>query len=71
MTIPVERNEDALQSALRVARENEARWMEMSPKSSADSEGMDQWAGVARLRRLEVERLEALLKATAKLSSSP
>lgn len=66
MTIPAERNQDALRSALRVARENEARWMEMSPKSSADSEGIEHWAGIARLRRLEVERLEALLKEIAR-----
>ncbi len=52
---------DALTAALRAARENEQRWMELSPDPSADGERMEQWRSVARLRRLEVERIEALL----------
>ena len=45
-----------------VARENENRWMELSPEASADGERMAQWASVAKLRRIEVERIEALLR---------
>lgn len=52
---------DELQFALRIARENEDRWLKMSPESSADIERIEQWASIARLRRLEVERIEALL----------
>ena len=52
---------EALQAALRVARENENRWMEISAEFSADAERMEQWTSTARLRRLEVERIEALL----------
>lgn len=33
----------------------------MSPEFSPDSELMEQWTGTAKLRRLEVERIEALL----------
>jgi hypothetical protein len=51
----------ALQSALRVALENEKRWREMQAECSTDSEAMEQWAATAKLRRLEVERLEATL----------
>ena len=53
----------ALQSALRAARENEKRWREMQAEFSTDSEAMEQWAATAKLRRLEVERLEAILAA--------
>jgi hypothetical protein len=35
--------------------------MEMSPEFSADSERMEQWISTARLRRLEVERIESIL----------
>jgi len=38
----------------------------MSPDFSSDSERMEQWTSTAKLRRLEVERIEALL---ARLSS--
>ena len=69
MTLPKQQSADALQIALRAARENEARWMEMSPEVSADSERMEQWASTAKLRRLEVERIEALLAKTAEPSS--
>jgi hypothetical protein len=51
----------ALQATLQVARENENRWMEISPDFSADAERMEQWSSTAKLRRFEVERLEALL----------
>ena len=67
--LPKERSAEALQSALRAARENEARWLEMSPEFSADGERMAQWASTAKLRRFEVERIEALLAEVA--TSSP
>jgi hypothetical protein len=56
---------EVLQAALRVARENENRWMEISAEFSTDTERMEQWASTARLRRLEVERIEALLVGAA------
>jgi hypothetical protein len=52
---------EAHQAALRVAHENENRWMEISAEFSTDAERMEQWTSTARLRRLEVERIEALL----------
>jgi hypothetical protein len=61
MDMPREQSADALQSALRAARENENRWVGMSPEFSSDSERMEQWTSTAKLRRLEVERIEALL----------
>jgi hypothetical protein len=61
MDIPREQSADSLQSALRAARENENRWVEMSSEFSSDSERMEQWTSTAKLRRLEVERIEALL----------
>jgi hypothetical protein len=33
----------------------------MSPQFSSDSERMEQWTSTAKLRRHEVERIEALL----------
>ena len=54
-----------LQVALKAARENESRWMEISADFSADPERMEQWSSTARLRRLEVERIEALLAGAA------
>jgi hypothetical protein len=60
-----EQSADALQSALRTARENENRWVGMSPEFTSDSERMEQWASTAKLRRLEVERIEALLAKTS------
>lgn len=71
MTTPIERRDDALRSALRVARENEQRWMEISPEYFADPERIGQWASVAKLRRLEVERIEALLAEMVEPSKSP
>jgi len=61
MTTPIDTDGEALRSALRAARENAERWMEMYPQSPADSEEMEQWRSTARLRRSEVERLEILL----------
>ena len=61
MDMPSEQSADALQSALRAARENENRWVGMSPEFSSDSERMEQWTSTAKLRRHEVERIEALL----------
>jgi hypothetical protein len=52
---------ETLQAALKAARENEKRWMEISAEFSTDAERMEQWTSTARLRRLEVERIEALL----------
>ncbi len=52
---------DDVQTALKAARENENRWMEVSPDFPTDAERMEQWSSTAKLRRLEVERLEALL----------
>jgi hypothetical protein len=56
---------EALQAALRVARENENRWMEISAEFSTDPERMEQWSSTAKLRRLEVERIEAFLAGAA------
>ena len=56
---------EALQAALRVARENENRWMEISAEFSTDPERMEQWSSTAKLRRLEVERIAALLAGAA------
>ena len=52
---------EVLQATLRVARENENRWMEISSEFSIDAERMEQWSSTAKLRRFEVERIEALL----------
>jgi hypothetical protein len=58
---------EALQATLRVARENENRWMEISPDFSADAERMEQWSSTAKLRRFEIERIEALLAGAREL----
>jgi hypothetical protein len=71
ITPPKDQSADELQSALSAARENENRWLEISPEVAADSQGMEQWASTAKLRRLEVERLEALLAGLPGPSSSP
>ena len=71
MTLPKERSADALQIALRAARENETRWMEISPEFSDDGERMEQWASTAKLRRLEVERIETLLAEVENPSPGP
>jgi hypothetical protein len=56
---------ETLQVALKAARENENRWMEISADFSTDPERMEQWSSTAKLRRLEVERIEALLAEAA------
>ena len=56
---------EELQVALKAARENENRWMEISADFSTDPERMEQWSSTAKLRRLEVERIEALLAEAA------
>ena len=56
---------EALQAALRVAHVNENRWMEISAEFSTDPDRMEQWSSTAKLRRLEVERIEALLDGAA------
>ena len=71
MDSPQEQSADALQSALRAARENENRWVAMSPEFTSDSERMEQWASTAKLRRHEVERIEALLASTNEPSGFP
>jgi hypothetical protein len=69
--LPNERSADALQIALRAARENEARWMEMSPEFSGDGDRMEQWASTAKLRRLEIKRIEILLAEVDNPSPGP
>ena len=71
MDIPRELSADALQSALRTARENENRWVGMSPEFTSDIERMEQWASTAKLRRIEVERIETLLAEVADSSPGP
>lgn len=71
MTLQKERSADALQIALRAARENEASWMEISPEISADSDRMEQWASTAKPRRLEIERIESLLAEAENPSPGP
>jgi hypothetical protein len=56
---------ETLQAALKAARENESRWMEISADFSTDPERMEQWSSTAKLRRLEVERIETLLTGAA------
>ena len=64
-----DRQIEALQAALKAARENENRWMEISAEFSTDAERMEQWSSTAKLRRLEVERLEALLASAVETCS--
>ena len=42
--------------------------MEVCPRFSSDSEQMEQWTSTAKLRRLEVERIETLLAKRTELS---
>jgi hypothetical protein len=56
---------EALQAALKAACANENRWIEISAEFSGDAERMEQWSSTAKLRRLEVERIEALLAGAA------
>jgi len=55
-------SEKALRAELERARENEARWVAMSPGTSAEAEEFALWAKIANLRRSEVQRLEELVK---------
>jgi hypothetical protein len=66
MTDSRELRDPALQSALRTARENESIWLKMHAEYATDSEALEQRANTARLRRLEVEWLEAILVAAEK-----
>ena len=61
MTTSREQPDPVLHSALRVARKNESRWLEMHALYATDSETNKQWANTAKLRQLEVERLEPIL----------
>jgi hypothetical protein len=61
---------EALQTALNAARANENRWVEISAEFSTDAERMEQWSSTAKLRRLEVERIEALLASAGEPSGS-
>ena len=65
MNSPRDQQIDALQAALKAARENENRWMKISAEFSTDPDRMEQWSSTAKLRRLEVERIEALLAGEA------
>ena len=68
MNPPRGQSSEAIESALRGALENERRWMEVCPEFSSDSEQMEQWTSTAKLRRLEVERIETLLAKRTELS---
>ena len=71
MNLPKDQDADALQTALHAVRENERRWLEMSAEFYSDSERMEQWRSIAKLRRLETERIEALLAGKAERLSLP
>jgi hypothetical protein len=45
--------------------------MEMSPELSDHGERMEQWASTAKLRRLEVERIETLMAEVENSSPGP
>ena len=64
MTPAAKAKNSELQTALRAARENERRWQEMHEEDLTDKDSEEQWAATAKLRRIEVERLEALLGET-------
>ena len=64
MTPAAKAHNSELQTALRAAREKEWRWREMHEEYMTDRDSEEQWAATAKLRRLEVERLEALLSET-------
>jgi hypothetical protein len=65
MTSSRDQQIETLQAALKAARENENRWMEISADFSTDADRMEQWSSTAKLRRLEVERIEVLLAGAA------
>ena len=64
MTPAANAKNSELQTALRAARENERRWREMHEEYLTDRDSEEQWTATAKLRRLEVERLEALIGET-------
>jgi len=64
MTPAANAKNSELKIALRAARENERRWREMHEEDLTDKDSEEQWAATAKLRRIEVERLEALLGET-------
>jgi hypothetical protein len=64
MTPAAKAKNSELKIALRAARENERRWREMHEEDLTDKDSEEQWAATAKLRRIEVERLEALLGET-------
>ena len=64
MTPAANAKNSELKIALRAARENERRWREMHEEDLTDKDSEEQWAATAKLRRLEVERLETLLGET-------
>jgi len=64
MTPAANAKNSELQTALRAARENERRWREMHEEYLTDRDSEEQWTATAKLRRLEVERLEALMGET-------
>jgi hypothetical protein len=66
MTASRELHDPTLQSALRTAPENESPWLEMQADYPTDSDAIEQWANTAKLRRLEVERLETILSESEK-----
>ena len=66
MTASRMQHDPALQTALRTARENENRWHEMHAEYATDSESQEQWGNTAKLRRLEVERWEAIVAESEK-----
>ena len=45
----MEENIAALETALKIARENENRWMEISAEFSTDPERMEQWSSTVKL----------------------
>jgi len=69
MNLSRDQSTEALEFAFGAALENERRWMEVFPEFSSDSEQMQQWTSTAKLRRLEVERIETLLANVTEPSS--
>jgi hypothetical protein len=68
MSQPGDENEQAVLAEIQKARENQTRWLEMSPGLSAEPEEIAQWAKIESLRRHEVERLERILIRMRELS---
>ena len=61
MDQPRNETEESVRAEIQKARENKARWLEMSPALYAEPEEIEQWSKIANLRKQEVERLIALL----------